>query len=300
MVLPINGSGKFLKSAISSLQNQEIPNPFEIIVVLDQVTSEVRLVLDQFQWSKLRLVKSERHGIAYAHNTGLEIAAYDFVAVVHSDDISLPNRFSTQSNLLQHNPEIVCVGGQLVLIDENGRPMGKSPYPIDPSHVRKAFRHKSAIPHPAAMYRREVALEVGGYRQQYAPAEDLDLWLRMLDIGDMTNVESEIVQYRVHAKQTSQVSLSRQSRAKVQVYWDRKHSNFSRNGYVTRAKILYLHFLAKGESSLVKCISYSKSGACLFALASLFIAATINPLNTWRTAVDFVKVRFSIKRTLKS
>ncbi len=300
IILPISGDGKFLEPALKSILRQEIPEPFEIIVVLDEVTPDVYSILDQFPSSKFKFAESKLHGVAHAHNTGLEAAVHDLIAVTHSDDVSLPRRFLKQSIMLREFPELVCVGGQLTLVDEKESQIGIARYLIDPIHVRKAFRHKSAIAHPAAMYRRDVALQAGGYRQHYAPAEDLDLWLRMLDFGEMSNVASSVVRYRSHEKQTSRASLSKQSRAKIQVYWDRKHSLGLLREDTTRIQKLFLRILAQGETSLVHSVNYGRSSRYLNALFFFFVASIINPHNVWLTLLDFIKVRLVLKKSYQS
>jgi hypothetical protein len=53
--------------------------------------------------------------------------------------------------------------------------------------------------HPAVMLRRTAALAAGGYRD-YPHAEDLDLWLRLAEIGRLANLSYPAISYRVHAK----------------------------------------------------------------------------------------------------
>jgi hypothetical protein len=48
------------------------------------------------------------------------------------------------------------------------------------------------------MFRRETAISVGGYRQGYAPAEDVDLSTRVADEHVALAIPEGLVEYRVH------------------------------------------------------------------------------------------------------
>ena len=57
------------------------------------------------------------------------------------------------------------------------------------------------------MYRRRVVLEIGAYRDIFDEAEDLDLFLRLAEVGRVVNMRSRSWKYREH--------LAKSSRAKV-------------------------------------------------------------------------------------
>ena len=48
------------------------------------------------------------------------------------------------------------------------------------------------------MMRAEAIRRVGGYRQQWQHSEDLDLFLRLAEIGKLHNLPEYLLQYRMH------------------------------------------------------------------------------------------------------
>jgi hypothetical protein len=48
------------------------------------------------------------------------------------------------------------------------------------------------------MYRRDIVLHMGGYRPEYEPAEDIDLWLRLAEVGRLANLSEPLLRYRRH------------------------------------------------------------------------------------------------------
>jgi hypothetical protein len=51
------------------------------------------------------------------------------------------------------------------------------------------------ICHSTTMFRRAPALAIGGYRAEWFPVEDYDLWLRLVREGRYSSVDSEEVTY---------------------------------------------------------------------------------------------------------
>jgi GT2 family glycosyltransferase len=69
--------------------------------------------------------------------------------------------------------------------------------------------------HPAVALRKSAVLEVGGYRQAFWPAEDIDLWNRLVEKGYKVLVQPEyLLDYRLHGNSAS-ISQARLTRSKV-------------------------------------------------------------------------------------
>jgi hypothetical protein len=48
------------------------------------------------------------------------------------------------------------------------------------------------------MMRRDAAVAAGGYRAEYEWIEDIDLWLRLAERGELANLPAVCLQYRLH------------------------------------------------------------------------------------------------------
>ena len=53
------------------------------------------------------------------------------------------------------------------------------------------------------MFRKSAYEKVGGYRPEYEPAEDLDLWMRLAEVGAVANLPEVLLKYRVHPHSTT-------------------------------------------------------------------------------------------------
>ena len=81
-------------------------------------------------------------------------------------------------------------------INSSGDIIGKTFSDLDSVKVnQKYFAENEPIGllHPGAMYYKSAFLEVGGYRAQFAPAEDIDLWNRFNDHGYWAVVQQKIL-----------------------------------------------------------------------------------------------------------
>ena len=59
---------------------------------------------------------------------------------------------------------------------------------------------------------RDAFVGVGGYRPPFAPAEDYDLWLRMAEHFQLSNLEQVVLKYRIHPHQVSIRKRAQQTR----------------------------------------------------------------------------------------
>jgi hypothetical protein len=122
-----------------------------------------------------------------------------------ADDVCLPDRLRLQVQYMQQHPSCVLLGTGFELIDSRDRLLTtRIPPSGDAALQRHCLEGRCPILHSAAMFRREVALRVGGYDPRYAVAQDLDLWLRMGEAGALASLRQVLVRYRMHAASLSE------------------------------------------------------------------------------------------------
>ena len=62
----------------------------------------------------------------------------------------------------------------------------------------------SLLHHPCTMARREALLQAGGYDESMVASVDLDLWLRLGEIGKLANLPEVLLHYRLHPRSVTQ------------------------------------------------------------------------------------------------
>ena len=127
----------------------------------------------------------------------VEMADTELCARMDADDINVPDRLIRQVTFMQQHHSVGVLGGQLSLIDEEGReiPSAEWSYATDDASVRWLLRWRNQLAHNAVIFRRSVILAAGNYRD-HQPFEDLDLWQRASYLTEMRNLPDVLVHYR--------------------------------------------------------------------------------------------------------
>jgi len=205
VLIPVHGDGQFLAESLDSIYNQQFSKiyTYEVIVVLDRVSHDVRMILDNYKKINLLVIDSPSEGIVAALNAGIDSAKGEFIARLDADDQMLPERLIKQVEYLISHENVLVVGSQVNLIDSKGNYISESRYETDPSDIRRLMKVSCQISHPTTMYRKNALSESKGYRDFYRHAEDYDLWVRLLRLGDISIIDEPLLNYRIHENQIS-------------------------------------------------------------------------------------------------
>lgn len=237
VVMPVYNGGNFLSETMQSILTQTLSD-FELIVIDDGSTdSSLQLLKDcAARDSRIRLISRENRGLVPTLNEACQMARAPYIVRMDADDIAHPQRFEKQYAFMEANPELLGSGCQVLLIDADGAPikaMGTltSHEAIDADHMAGLG---GAIIHPSAIIRREVLERIGYYSDDYSCAEDLDLWLRIAEIGPVANMEDVLLSYRQHPGSIGASSRERQYRsakAAVQAACRRRNLAFDEGSF---------------------------------------------------------------------
>lgn len=205
VLMPVYNGEKFLRESISSVLAQSLAD-FEFLIVDDGSSDRTSKIIESYSDPRIKLLRQCNMGIAKSLNRGLELARGKYVARMDADDICRPDRFMLQIKYLTSHPDCVAVGSQLADIDHAGNFIDWRLVPLFHGDIvrRMLSGRGGQVPHPAAMFRRQGLLRIGGYRQVYELAEDLDLFLRLSEVGKLANLPRQLVFYRVHGGSVSE------------------------------------------------------------------------------------------------
>ncbi len=114
VIIATYNTPKLLADCLRSIYQNPPGEPFEIIVVDDaSVDGTSGMVRDCF--SKVRLLVNDcNHNYAYSNNRALELALGEFVFLLNSDTIVLPDAFDKMLAFLKSHPEAGAVGCRLL------------------------------------------------------------------------------------------------------------------------------------------------------------------------------------------
>jgi glycosyltransferase involved in cell wall biosynthesis len=194
---------RYLRAAMESILGQTFGD-FEFLVFDDGSTDSTPAVLQEYarRDPRLRIITQQNQGLTKNLNAGLRMSRGSLIARMDADDISLPLRFEKQVAYLNAHPDCVCVGSYVQLISTDGEFLTTPPRQPDQAAIMEQLMQGKAefLSHPTIMMRRDAVEKAGGYREQFRTAQDLDLYLRLVEIGELANVPEVLLHYRVHGQ----------------------------------------------------------------------------------------------------
>lgn len=200
VILPVHNGAAYLREAIVSVLCQTFGN-FELLVIDDCSIDDSPAIVESFNDPRIRLFKSsERLRICKALNLGIQKARGSFLARMDADDICHPRRLERQVLFLRRHQEIGFCGSWVRRFGVNQHPQTYR-RPVGGARVRAFAVFDNPMVHSSVMFRRDVLEKLAvGYRDDFANAEDYDLWARLFEITGGDNLPEILMDYRVHAK----------------------------------------------------------------------------------------------------
>lgn len=199
VVMPARNAAATIGVAVDSVLSQTMPAD-EIIIVDDASTDRTAEIIDQYRNPLIRLIRnSDQRGIANSLNSAIQSSRGKFIARMDADDISHPNRFRRQADLLTSNPPVAVVGSWVSVIDRLGRAYDVLNLPIESASICGYTALSPPFRHPAVMMRRAAIEQFKGpYDPDAEGAEDYDLWARLLPVHQARNIPERLLAYRMH------------------------------------------------------------------------------------------------------
>jgi len=227
VLMSVYNAERYLRAAVDSILAQTFSD-FEFIIIDDGSADSSPNILLEYSGRdpRVRLTVRSNKGLTATLNEAIGQARGQFLARMDCDDVSLPERFEKQLAALRADPSLVCVGGHFELIDGKGRLLTRLRPPSDDEAIQKLLlRGHTAICHPAAMMRRDAVTKVGGYDPYFRTTQDLDLWLRLGEVGRFGNVPEVVLKFRQHESSISETRSDEQrrfAREAVERAWRRR------------------------------------------------------------------------------
>jgi len=223
VVISAYNARRYLAEAMESILAQTFRD-FEVIVVDDGSTDDTKKILDGFaaRDNRIRVISRPNKGLTVSLNEALAAVRAPLIARMDADDVALPDRFAKQVQYLAEHPDIICISSAVELIDPFGVHIGVLTPPADHAAIDASLLkgNGGAIVHPAAMMRTDIVRQVGGYQEKYNNSEDLDLWLRLAEVGKLANLPDTLLKYRRDLGSVSHTKRDNQLRMKSQILAD--------------------------------------------------------------------------------
>ncbi|QIL38191.1 glycosyltransferase [Pedobacter sp. HDW13] len=112
VIMPTFNQSAFILAAISSLISQTYSN-WELIIVNDGCTDDTEEIISEYlMHPKINYIKNNSNeGIGASINTGLDLASFDLIAYLPSDDLYHKNHLETLSARLKEDAAFIAISG---------------------------------------------------------------------------------------------------------------------------------------------------------------------------------------------
>ncbi|MCQ0029443.1 glycosyltransferase [Burkholderia glumae] len=198
-----------------TLDSLDEPAHVQVLVVDDGSTPPIApRARDGLTVEVLRMPRNG--GIERALAAGIDALAargFRYAARLDAGDLAVPHRLAKQRAFLAAHPRVACVGTWAQVVARDGRPLFMLTPPADPARLRRTRFLRSPLVHPSVMLDIARVVEVGNYRIKYPAAEDLDIFLRLMERYDCANLPELGLYYELNEGGISATKRRRQIRS---------------------------------------------------------------------------------------
>lgn len=252
VIMPVFNAEKYIEEAVKSICNQTLGN-FELIVVDDCGNDSSMEIISAIKDDRIKILhNSENKGIAYSRNRALEACTGEYIAIMDDDDISLPYRLQCQADFLDYNTFIDIVGGQSSIINGQGEVIqGPEMMQEDYKMNKVMFLFYNSFHNSEVMFRRELVMKNNiRYVDHMLGMEDFRFWIDCACHGKISNVNEEILKYRItDANETARVRSAQGNDRKELFGLLRKYSLEKNGFYVSDRQMKALNLVVNEEGT---------------------------------------------------
>ena len=190
----------YISQAIESVLNSTYQN-FELIIVDDKSSDGTFDIIQQYKSDmRIRIFRNDKNlGQFVNRNKAASYATGKYIKYLDSDDIIYPHGLEVMVKTIEQFPEAGCAISHDRLHEDK-------PYPVllTPLDSYRAYFFNGGFPNSgpsAAIIRKDVFDELGGFREQQYVGNDTEFWLRVAAKYPIIKMQPSLIWYRKHQGQ---------------------------------------------------------------------------------------------------
>src|SRR6266511_337653 len=181
VIIPTNNRARLLQEALDSVYAQEgLGEQFEmeVIVVEDAFAEATAEVMGRYPGARY-LQNETPPGASAARNTGIRASTGKYVAFLDDDDLCLPHRLKVHVPVLEANPEVGVVYGQLIVKGDGEETLWPEAHRAPSGSAFRAMLMEEFMHPSQVMIRRQAFEKAGSFDETLRTMEHYDLSLRL-------------------------------------------------------------------------------------------------------------------------
>ena len=214
--VPVKNGELFIRETLESILQQTYQNT-EVLIGENCSTDKTRSIIEEYlgHHQNLRMISYETPlTFAQSCNKLIREARGQYVALFHADDVYNKSIIEKSVAALEKYRDLVGVFSSGNII--NAASQVTRLYPGTASitedtmlelnnYIDGYFNDINPLICPSSVIRKDAYVTTNGFDETLKLIEDLDMWLRLLKMGNLMVLSEHLISYRMHAGQGSQI-----------------------------------------------------------------------------------------------
>jgi glycosyltransferase involved in cell wall biosynthesis len=219
ILMPVRNGLEYLPTALSGIRSCISPQD-EVIIIDDHSTDDGKKIIQTWATSsnQYQLFTNPGDGLVDALNFGISKAQNEWIARFDVDDVYEPNRIDRQMTMMDKN--VVAVFSDYDFFTSEDERVGVIRSAVFPNETALSVISSQRLAHSSVIYSKSAVLAVGGYRKSDYPAEDLSLWIRLIEVGALVSYPYPLLHYRISPNSITSLKKSEMNNQKNRLIKD--------------------------------------------------------------------------------
>src|ERR1035437_5501106 len=194
VLMTVYNCRQYILTSVNSILRQSYVN-FELLIIDDGSEDDSEEIIRSLNCDKIKYIKLKHIGRSAALNYGLKEAKYDWVALMDSDDIAVPDRLEKEVSLVKGNYQDIIFSDSVFF--KNKKIQFLNRINTAKENLKKKIELRGHICNSSVLYNRNFIMENGGYNEYLDHSEDYELWIRLLNIGNFVHLNELLIFMRI-------------------------------------------------------------------------------------------------------
>lgn len=188
---------KYIKKSINSVLNQTYKD-FELLIGINGTTDNTKDIINLFNDDRIKIFDfGDDKGKSKTLNKLLNLSKYDWVGIQDDDDVWVEDKLEKQ---ITYTKNFDVIGTQIKYINSDDLIIGGPTLKLIDEEIKFfSFKGINQVANTSAIFKKNDALEIKGWKEDIDGIEDFDFWLRLMrNNKKFVNLQDVLVNHRLH------------------------------------------------------------------------------------------------------
>jgi|CZKP01.1.fsa_nt_gi glycosyltransferase involved in cell wall biosynthesis len=194
VLMTVYNCRQYILTSVNSILRQTYVN-FELLIIDDGSEDNSEEIIKSLNSEKIKYIKLKHLGRSAVLNYGLKEAKYDWVALMDSDDIAVPERLEKEVSLINGSYQDIIFSDSVFF--KNKKIQFLNMINTEKEDLKRKIELRGHICNSSVLYNRNFILENGGYNKYLDHSEDYELWIRLLNKCNFVHLNEFLLFMRI-------------------------------------------------------------------------------------------------------